>query len=129
MNEVQRLEVRFKEALTSGDSAKLHETYARAIALVERRERPPVIAANKKAYEQLIYSYVCHVASSDACLPYLLWWRAYYGERKMPKKPRHSVERSRSHLREMRKYSKFTSRLCTEHKVSTQSTIKQAFIE
>ena len=129
MNEVQRLEVRFKEALTSGDSAKLHEIYARAIALVERRERPPVIAANKKAYEQLIYSYVCHVASSDAGLPYLLWWRAYYGERKMPKKPRHSVERSRSHLREMRKYSKFTSRLCNVHKVSTQSTIEQTFIE
>ena len=85
MNEVQRLEVRFKEALTSGDSAKLHEIYARAIALVERRERPPVIAANKKAYEQLIYSYVCHVASSDARLPYVLWWRAYYGERRMPK--------------------------------------------
>ena len=129
MNEVQLLEVKFKEALTSGDSAKLHETYARAIALVERRERPPVIAANKKAYEQLIYSYVCHVASSDARLPYLLWWRAYYGERKMPKKPRHSVDRSRSHLREMRKYSKFTSRLCNVHKVSTQSTIEQTFIE
>ena len=129
MNEVQLLEVKFKEALTSGDSAKLHETCARAIALVERRERPPVIAANKKAYEQLIYSYVCHVASSDARLPYLLWWRAYYGERKMPKKPRHSVERSRSHLREMRKYSKFTSRLCNVHKVSTQSTIEQTFIE
>ena len=78
MNEVQRLEVRFKEALTSGDSAKLHEIRARAIALVERRERPPVIAANKKAYEQLIYSYVCHVASSDARLPYFIWCRAYY---------------------------------------------------
>ena len=119
MNEVQRLEVRFKEALTSGDSAKLREIPARAIALVARRERPPVIAANKKAYDQLIYSYVCHVASSDARLPYLLWWRAYYGEKKMPKKRRHSVERSRSHLREMRKYSKFTSRLCTECKIST----------
>ena len=119
MIEVQRLEVRFKEALTSGDSAKLYEIYARAIALVERRERPPVIAANKKAYEQLIYSYVCHVASSDARLPYVLWWRAYYGERRMPKKPRHSVERSRSHLREMRKHSRFTSKLCNKYRVST----------
>ena len=128
MNEVQRLEVKFKEALTSGDTATLHEIHAKALAHVTKRKRPPVIAANKKAYEQLIYSYVCHVASSDARLPYLLWWRAYYGEKKMPKKPRHSVERSRSHLREMRKYSKFTSRLCTEYKVSTQSIIKQAFI-
>ena len=129
MNEVQRLEVSFKEALRSGDSAKLHEIHARAIALVERRERPPVIAANKKAYEQLIYSYVCHVASRDAHLPYVLWWKAYYGERKMPKQPRHSVERSRSHLREMRKYSNFTSRLCSEYKIATQSTTKRAFIE
>ena len=81
MNEVQRLEVRFKEALRSGDSAKLHEIHARAIALVERRERPPVIAPNKKAYGKLIYSYVCHVASRDAHLPYILWWKAYYGEK------------------------------------------------
>ena len=129
MNEVQRLKERFKEALTSGDSARLHEIYARAKALVERRERPPVIAANKKAYEQLIYSYVCHVASSDARLPYFLWWRAYFGEKKMPKKPRHSVAMSRFHLREMRKYLQFTSRLCSEHKVSTQSTTKEALIE
>ena len=120
MNEVQRLEVRFKEALTSGDAAKLHEIHTRAVALVAQRKRPPVIAANKKAYEQLIYGYICHVASHDAHLPYLLWWKAYYGERRVPRKPRHSVERSRSHLREMRKHSRFTSRLCSKYKIMTE---------
>ena len=120
MNEVQRLEVKFKEALTSGDTAKLHEIHTRAIALVARRKRPPVIAANKKAYEQLIYGYICHVASYDARLPFSLWWKAYYGERRRPKKPRHSVERSRSHLREMRKHSTFTSRLCNKYKIMTE---------
>ena len=107
MNEVQRLEVKFKETLTSGDAVTLHEIHARALALVTKRQRPPVIAANKEAYEQLIRSYVCHVASNDAGIPYVLWWRAYYGDVKIPKKPRHSIGRSRSHLREMRKHSGF----------------------
>ena len=119
MNEVQRLEVKFKEALTSGDTAKLHEIHTRAIALVARRKRPPVIAANKKAYEQLIYGYICHVASYDARLPFSLWWKAYYGDQKPPKKPQHSVARSRSHLREMKKYSPLTSKLCKKFKLKT----------
>ena len=119
MNEVQRLEVRFKEALTSGDAVTLYEIHARALALVTKRQRPPVIAANKKAYEQLIRSYVCHVASNDAGIPYVLWWRAYYGDLKIPKKPRHSIGRSRSHLREMRKHSGFTSNLCNKYKIMT----------
>lgn len=119
MNEVQRLEVKFKEALTSGDAAMLHEIHAKALALVTKRKRPPVIAANKKAYEQLIRSYVCHVASNDASLPYVLWWRAYFGAEKMPKKPRHSVGRSRSHLREMRRHSRFTSGLCNKYTIMT----------
>ena len=120
MNEVQRLEVKFKEALTSGDAAALNEIHTKAVALVTKRQRPPVIAANKKAYEQLIRSYVCHVASNDAGLPYVLWWRAYYGTEKLPKKPRHPVGRSRAHLREMRKHSKFTSRLCNKHRIMTE---------
>ena len=119
MNEVQRLEVKFKEALTSGDAVTLHEIHARALALVTKRQRPPVIAANKKAYEQLIRRYVCHVASNDAGIPYVLWWRAYYGDVKIPKKPRHSIGRSRSHLREMRKHSGFTSKLCDKYKIMT----------
>lgn len=119
MNEVQRLEVKFKEALTSGDAVTLHEIHARALAFVTKRQRPPVIAANKKAYEQLIRSYVCHVASNDAGIPYVLWWRAYYGDLKIPKKPRHSIGRSRSHLREMRKHSGFTSNLCNKYKIIT----------
>ena len=119
MNEVQRLEVKFKEALTSGDAVTLHEIHARALALITKRQRPPVIAANKKAYEQLIRSYVCHVASNDAGIPYVLWWRAYYGDVKIPKKPRHSIGRSRSHLREMRKHSSFTSKLCNKYKIMT----------
>ena len=53
MNEVQRLEVKFREALTSGDAVTLHEIYARAVALVTKRKRPPVIAANKKAMSDL----------------------------------------------------------------------------
>ena len=121
MKEVERLEVTFKEALKSGDQARLYEVHAKAISLVSQRKRPPVIAANKKAYEQLIRGDICHVASSDQGLPYLLWWRAYYGEQKPPKRPRHSVERSRSHLREMRKHSRFTSRLCDKYKILTQS--------
>jgi len=120
MNEVQRLEVKFREALTSGDAVTLHEIHARAVALVTKRKRPPVIAANKKAYERLIRSYVCHVASNDTGIPYVLWWRAYFGEETIPKKPRHPVGRSRSHLREMRKYSGFTSRLCNKYKIMTE---------
>ena len=119
MNEVQRLEVKFKEALSSGDTVTLHEIHARAVALVTKHKSPPVIAANKKAYERLILSYVCHVASNDTGIPYILWWRAYYGEEKTPKKPRHSVGRSRSHLREMRRHSGFTSRLCNKHNIMT----------
>ena len=120
MNEVQTLEVKFKAALASGDASTLHEIHVKALALVTKRKRPPVIAANKKAYEELIRSYVCHVASNDAGLPYVLWWRAYYGAEKMPKKPRHPVGRSRSHLREMRKHSRFTSGLCNKHKIMTE---------
>jgi hypothetical protein len=119
MNEVQRLEVKFREALTSGDAVTLHEIHARAVALVTKRKLPPVIAANKKAYERLIRSYVCHVASNDTGIPYVLWWRAYFGEETIPKKPRHPVGRSRSHLREMRKHSGFTSRLCNKYKIMT----------
>ena len=117
VNEVTMLESRFKEALTSGDQARLYQIHVRAMALVSRRKHPPVISANKKAYEQLILGYICHVASNDARLPYSVWWRAYYGEQKPPKKPQHSTERSRSHLREMRKHSEFTSRLCSKYKI------------
>jgi hypothetical protein len=119
LNEVERLEVQFKEALTSRDKAKLHEIHVSAIGLISRRERPPVIAASKKAYEQLIRAYVCHVASNDAGLPFLIWWKAYYGDQKPPKKPQHSVARSRSHLREMKKYSPLTSKLCKKYKLKT----------
>ena len=119
MNEVQSLEVKFREALTSGDAVTLHEIHAKALAIVTKRKRPPVIAANKKAYEQLIRSYVCHVASNDAGLPYILWWRAYYGAEKPPKKPRHPVGRSRAHLREMKKHSRYTSRLCSKYNIMT----------
>ena len=119
MNEVEKLEVKFKEALTSCDKGKLQEIYATALGLITRNEKPPVIATSKKAYEQLIHAYVCHVASNDALLPYLLWWRAYYGNQTPPKKPQHSVTRSRSHLREMRKHSQMTARLCKKHKVVT----------
>ena len=119
MNEVQRLEVKFKEALISGDAATLHEIHASAIALVTKHKRPPIIAANKKAYQQLIHSYVCHVASNDAGLPYVVWWKAYLGEAKMPKKPRHPVGRSRAHLREMRNHSRFTAKLCNKFKIKT----------
>ena len=91
MNEVEKLEVKFKEALTSRDKGKLQEIYATALGLITRNEKPPVIATSKKAYEQLIHAYVCHVASNDALLPYLLWWRAYYGNQTPPKKPQHSV--------------------------------------
>ena len=120
MNEVQRLEVKFREALTTGDAVSLYEIHVKAVALVTKHTRPPVIAANKKAYEQLIHSYVCHVASNDAGLPYVLWWRAYFGEEKIPKKPRHPIGRSRAHLREMRKHSRFTSRLCKKYKIMTE---------
>ena len=119
MNEVEKLEVKFKEALTSRDKGKLQEIYATALGLITRNEKPPVIATSKKAYEQLIHAYVCHVASSDSLLPYLLWWRAYYGNQTPPKKPQHSVTRSRTHLREMRKHSQMTARLCKKHKVVT----------
>ena len=125
MNEVERLEARFKKALTSGDRATLYEIHTSAMSLVSQRKRPPVIAANKKAYEQLIRSYICHVASNDAALPYLVWWRAYFGEQKPPKKPRHSIERSRSHLREMKEHSGFTSRLCNKYKIVTQSNTER----
>ena len=121
MNEVERLEARFKKALTFGDRATLYEINTSAMSLVSQRKRPPVIAANKKAYEQLIRSYICHVASNDADLPYLVWWKAYFGEQKPPKKPRHSIERSRSHLREMKEHSGFTSRLCNKYRIVTQS--------
>ena len=120
MNDVERLEVKFKEALTSRDKGKLQETYATALGLITRNDKPPIIAPSKKAYEQLIYAYVCHVASHDALLPYVLWWRAYYGNQTTPKKPQHSVTRSRSHLREMRKHSQMTARLCKKHRVVTK---------
>ena len=119
MNELESLEVNFKEALTAGDRAKLQEIHARAMGLVAGREKPPVISASKKAYSQLIHAYICHVASCDAQLPYLLWWRAYYGHQTAPKKPRHSVTRSRAHLREMKKHSQLTARLCNKFKVRT----------
>ena len=93
MNEVQRLEVKFREALTSGDAVTLHEIHARAVALVTKRKRPPVIAANKKAYEQLIRSYVCHVASNDASMPYVLWWRALLVRRHWVKRPQKDQNR------------------------------------
>ncbi len=72
MNEVERLEARFKKALTSGDRATLYEIHTSAMSLVSQRKRPPVIAANRKAYEQLRRSYICHSASNDAGLPYLV---------------------------------------------------------
>ncbi|HBP98923.1 MAG TPA: hypothetical protein DD672_00415 [Gammaproteobacteria bacterium] len=119
MNEVERLEVNFKKALNAGDKAKLQEIHVSAMGFVERHGKPPVISASKKAYEQLIHAYICHVASSDAQLPYLLWWRAYYGHKKVPRKPQHSVARSRSHLREMKKHSQLTARLCQKYKIKT----------
>lgn len=119
MNDIERLESKFSEALASRDKTQLNEIHTKAIGLVSGHEAPPVISGSKKAYQQLIHSYVCHVASNDSKLPYLLWWRAYYGDQKLPKKPRHSVERSRLHLREMKKYSQLTSRLCNKYRVNT----------
>jgi hypothetical protein len=119
MNEVERLEVEFKEALNARDRATLLDIHLKAIGLVAQHEKPPVIAANKKAYERLIHAYICHVASNDSRLPYRVWWRAYYGDKQPPKKPKHNVERSRSHLREMKKHSKLTARLCSKYKLVT----------
>ena len=68
MNEVQRLEVKFREALTSGDAVTLHEIHARAVALVTKRKRPPVIAANKKPMSDL---------SEVTCVTWHLMTRAY----------------------------------------------------
>jgi hypothetical protein len=119
MNEVEGLEEKFREALASRNKSKLLEIHAKAIGLVSGNESPPIISASKKAYQQLIHAYICHVASGDSKLPYVLWWRAYYGDQKLPKKPRHSVERSRSHLREMQKHSQLTSRLCAKYRVKT----------
>ena len=119
MNDIERLETKFSEALASRNKAQLNEIHTNAIGLVSGREAPPVISGSNKAYQQLIHSYVCHVASNDSRLPYLLWWRAYYGDQKSPKKPRHSVERSRLHLREMKKHSQLTSRLCDKYRVKT----------
>ena len=119
MTEVEGLEEKFREALASRNKSKLLEVHAKAIGLVSGHEPPPVISASKKAYQQLIHAYICHVASGDSKLPYVLWWRAYYGDQKLPKKPRHSVERSRSHLREMQKHSQLTSRLCAKYRVKT----------
>ena len=119
MKEVKRLEVEFREALNARDRATLLDVHLKAIGLVSQHEKPPVIAANKKAYERLIHAYICHVASSDSGLPYRVWWRAYYGDKQLPKKPKHSIERSRSHLREMKKHCKMTEGLCRKYKIAT----------
>ncbi|MAV73982.1 MAG: hypothetical protein CBB81_06340 [Cellvibrionales bacterium TMED21] len=118
MSEVERLEVEFKEALNARDRETLLNVHLKAIGMVSQPEKPPVIAPNKKAYERLIHAYICHVASSDSGLPYRVWWRAYYGDKQLPKKPKHNVERSRSHLREMKKHSEFTAALCRKYKIA-----------
>ena len=119
MNEVESLEVAFKEALNARDRSTLFDIHLKAIGLVAQHDKPPVIAANKRAYGQLIQAYICHVASNDSGLPYRVWWRAYYGDKQLPKKPKHSIERSRSHLREMKKHCKMTEGLCRKHKIVT----------
>ena len=119
MNEVEILEAEFKEALNARDRATLLSIHLKAIGLVAQYEKPPVIAANKRAYGLLMHSYICHVASNDAGLPYRVWWRAFYGDKQLPKRPKHNVERSRSHLREMRKHCKLTEELCSKHKLAT----------
>jgi len=106
MTELEGLEEKFREALASRNKSKLLEVHAKAIGLVSGNEPPPVISASKKAYQQLIHAYICHVASGDC-------------DQKLPKKPRHSVERSRLHLREMKKHSPLTSRLCAKYRVKT----------
>lgn len=118
MNEVERLEEGFKDALKAGDRAMLLDIHIKAIELVSQHEKPPVIAASKKAYEHLIHAYICHVASSDSGLPYRVWWKAHFGDKTPPKKPQHGVERSRSHLRAMKKHSKLTEALCRKYKIA-----------
>lgn len=119
MNEVETLEVEFKEALNARDRSTLFDIHLKAMRLVAQCEKPPVVAANKKAFERLMHGYICHVASNDSRLPYRLWWRAYYGDKQLPKKPQHSVERSRSHLREMKKHCALTEGLCRKYKIAT----------
>lgn len=120
MNEVERLEVRFKDALHLGDRALLDQIYIEAKGVLSRGESRPVISTSKAAYRRLVHSYICHVASHDASIPYNTWWKLEYHSLKPPKKPQHSVERSRLHLREMRKYSELTTRLCHKHAVITE---------